>query len=534
MSKKIIIGLASLVILGGGGYFFAETVNSQVETITSQKLDEYGIKHGAIDYSIFTQTLKISDVEGTYSEKEKNTSITSFAKEITIKGISKDVINNNSFDSNLICDELSLTDYKNTFSLYGNEELVTNIGNVTITSPTLNIRELIKLHNTERFSEKYFQTILDFRHDGITYNNINFDIKKASENLAQLTIESLSFAPAESEKSTVTYNNATFNSEPLKLEIEKFNITDISIPNAKNLAKITNLAINLNKMEISEANEDSIQALTEYERLSNELLFELTQITQIPFASSNIENVKIFPKNQLATFNTPITLDKFEVIINEKDEILTIDSALGKILIPAEYFTILPVGGINTIIKQKFNNGFALSATNHREFNKNTKILTDNNSLTIDQLSNLNIKIVATLPTQDYTLIFLGSETFNSYLTPEHISNSIEINEIDLTYNDQGLINFSQNLVENIYGINKDVQKQLLTNELQQIKSFLMTTDDISKQNQDINLLIEKTLEFLVQDKKEFNANIKFNTPYTPSQLNTLDYPDMTLTISTK
>lgn len=533
MGKKIIIGLASLIVLGGGGYFFAETINSKVEAVASQKLNEYGIKHSAVEYSIFSQTLTISDAEGTYSEKEKNANIVSSAKEIKIKGISKDVINNNTFESDLICDELSLTDYKTTFSLYGNEELVTTIDSVNIVSPKLNVKELIALHNTERFSEKYFQTILDFRHDGITYNKINFDIKKASESLAQLSIGNLAFEPAKNEKSTVTYKDITFNAEPLKLEMGKLNITDIAFPNAKNLAKITNLAIKLNQIEISEANDDSIQSLTEYERLADELLYEITKITQIPFTSSSIEDVNIYLTELDPKVSKPITLDNLTVAIAENEKTLTIDSSLGKMLIPGEYFTLLPIDGVNTLIMQKFNNGFGISMSNHREFDRNTKVLTDNNNFSIDELLGLTIKTVATLPTENYTLIFIGNDIFKSSSISENSQYAIKLNEINATYNDNGFIDFCYDLTEKVLGIKKEEQKNLLINELENFKNTSLVKK--YKEDQDILLLFEKTLELITQNKKELNANIKFNKPYTINQLYAADYyPDITLDVTVK
>ena len=540
MSKKIIIGIAALAILGGGGYIFTESINSQVETITSEKLDSYGIKHSSVDYNMFSQTLKIHDIEATYKEQDKDANISSSIKEITIKGISKDVINNNSFDSTLICDQLSLTDYKIIFSLYGNEELVSTIGHFNVDSPKLNIKELINLHKTDRFSEKYFQTILDFKHNGINYKDINFDIKKGSEDIAQLAIADFIVAPSESNKTNIDYNNIAFTADTAKLTIEKFNIKDMALPTAKHLAKLTQLAMQLNEIEISEANQDSTQALVEYEYLSKELLLELTKITNIPFASTSIENVNLTLSELSSVVTKPISLDKFTINIEETDKNVTLDSSYGNITIPHEYFTILPINAVNTLVADKFKNGFILHGTNKKVYDKETKILNDESTLSANELATIGVKSIAKLLEKDYAFILTG-DTFNSFLlnTNEDLPNAIKLSEVEFSYLDEGLIDFSYLIAEKTLGMKKEDLKQLLINELEHFKTYSIIEEENeenikTQETKDIELVVEKLLDFLINDKKEFITNIKFNKPYTFAELLSIDYPEMTLDISTK
>ena len=104
MNKKILSGLAVLLVILAGGYFYTKKINSQIEEIAEQTLADYNIKHSAIKYNCLNKTLMIKDIAFPYDSK--NIKIDNTAEEILIKGVNADTIKKDTDEAMLLCKEL--------------------------------------------------------------------------------------------------------------------------------------------------------------------------------------------------------------------------------------------------------------------------------------------------------------------------------------------------------------------------------------------------------------------------------------------
>ena len=103
MNKKILWGVIALLLILGGGYFYVNKINAQVEEIAKATLERNNIANAGVTYSCLDKKLTIKNIVFPYSDNEVK--IDNSAEEIIIKGINADSFTTKSEEKALLCDE---------------------------------------------------------------------------------------------------------------------------------------------------------------------------------------------------------------------------------------------------------------------------------------------------------------------------------------------------------------------------------------------------------------------------------------------
>ena len=287
MNKKILWGVIALLLILGGGYFYVNKINAQVEEIAKATLERNNIANAGVTYSCLDKKLTIKNIVFPYSDNEVK--IDNSAEEIIIKGINADSFTTKSEEKALLCDEIILNNIKSTVYAYGNEELASTTEQVIIEKPLLNLLKLIALHRTNPYSEEYFQNLLDIRHHGVKIQNIAMQAFKGSKSEASFTVKDIELPAYSGDKFNIIYHAIDVKSTPLNLNIAEIDLKNIALPTAKYLADLSQTIMHLNALERSSEFENNPETILQFEKLSDLLIKQLLDYPASPI----IQEVKV-------------------------------------------------------------------------------------------------------------------------------------------------------------------------------------------------------------------------------------------------
>ena len=336
MNKKILWGVIALLLILGGGYFYVNKINAQVEEIAKATLERNNIANAGVTYSCLDKKLTIKNIVFPYSDNEVK--IDNSAEEIIIKGINADSFTTKSEEKALLCDEIILNNIKSTVYAYGNEELASTTEQVIIEKPLLNLLKLIALHRTNPYSEEYFQNLLDIRHHGVKIQNIAMQAFKGSKSEASFTVKDIELPAYSGDKFNIIYHAIDVKSTPLNLNIAEIDLKNIALPTAKYLADLSQTIMHLNALERSSEFENNPETILQFEKLSDLLIKQLLDYPASPI----IQEVKVlnsaFYLNEIEEIaQSPITFKELSYLLDENDKALNVASKLSDLTIAKEF-----------------------------------------------------------------------------------------------------------------------------------------------------------------------------------------------------
>ncbi len=89
------------------------------------------------------------------------------------------------------------------------------------------------------YSEEYFQNILNIRHDGIVFDNINMQAFKDSENNMSFAIDTIEFPAFRENNFDIFYKNINIASSPIDIKAAEIALQNITLPTAEYLATLS-------------------------------------------------------------------------------------------------------------------------------------------------------------------------------------------------------------------------------------------------------------------------------------------------------
>lgn len=537
MNKKILWGVIALLLIIGGGYFYVNKINAQVEEIANATLAQNNIANAGVTYSCLDKTLVIKKVVFPYSDKEVK--IDNSADEIIIKGINADSFKASSEDKALLCDEIIFNAVKSTVYAYGNEELISTTEQVTIKKPLLNLLKLIALHRTAPYSEEYFQNILDIRHNGIKFHNINMQAFKGSKSEASFGVKDIELPAFSGNAFDILYHDIDVKSRPLNFNIAEINLKNIALPTAKYLADLSKTVLRLNELERSSEFENNPAGIQEYENLSELLLKQLFDYPHSPF----VQEVKVlnsaFYLNEIEEVaGSPITLKEISYLFDENDNTLKINSNISELTIAKEFLKNIVSPASLELFSEKFANGMIFSANQSEEFTKETGQISDTMQFTVKDLATLSAEFDGKILNKDKKLFtdynfLLSDMDMTSFEDVEKILKNISFKALQLSYNDTGFIDFAFKIAANETGFPDASLKEEIINSLQNEKNAFLDSEDAL--DREIGKIIGTLIE-TIQTTGKFmikltltDDNVSF---YNLVQLN--DIPDYTLEVNAK
>lgn len=538
MNKKILSGLAVLLVILAGGYFYANTINSQVEEIAEQTLAGYDIKHSTVKYNCFNKTLTIKDIAFPYGSQ--NIKIDNTAEEMLIKGVNADSFKKDTDETMLLCKELIFNTVKSTVYAYDNEELETTTKKISIKKPVLNLQKLISLHTTMPYSEEYFQNILNIRHDGIVFDNINMQAFKDSENNMSFAIDTIEFPAFRENNFDIFYKNINITSNPIDIKAAEIALQNIALPTAKYLATLSKTIIRLNELERYLDYTNDNLSLLEYEKLSEMLLSQLSY----PYQSKTplISNIKIagvaFSFNEIDEIaKSPITIKELAYAINEDDKTLTIDSTLEQLIIANDFLQHAVTPASLEIFKQKFTNGMIISLGHNAEYAKETGLYTQDTKLSVDNLADLTAKLAGSVINKDKSVFLSNYNPFLSGLTDvdlDKIINTVTLKKLQVSYADTGFIDFAFKIAAQETGMPADKVKEQVLATLELEKNNIADIEERTTFDNDVIKVIDTLIE-TINNTGKFLMNITFDDDLTLNELYyATDVPAYTLEVDAK
>ena len=536
MNKKILSGLAVLLVILAGGYFYTKKINSQIEEIAEQTLADYNIKHSAIKYNCLNKTLMIKDIAFPYDSK--NIKIDNTAEEILIKGVNADSFKKDTDEAMLLCKELIFNTVKSTVYAYDNEELETTTKKISIKKPVLNLQKLISLHATMPYSEEYFQNILNIRHDGIVFDNINMQAFKDSENNMSFAIDTIEFPAFRENNFDIFYKNINIASSPINIKAAEIALQNITLPTAEYLATLSKTVIRLNELEryLDYAN-DSL-SLLEYEELSEMLLSQLSYQDSTPLMS----NIKIadiaFSFNEIdEVAETPITIKELAYAINENDKTLIINSELEQLTIANNFLQHVVTPKSLELFKQKFTNGMIISLGHNAEYTKETGRYTQDTKRSVDNLAELTAKTAGFVLNNDKSVFLSNYNTFLSGLTEydlDKILNTVILKNLQVSYADTGFIDFAFKIAAQETGMPADKVKEQALATLEMEKNTIADIEERTTFDNDVIKVIDTLME-TINNTGKFLIGITFDDELTLNELiNATNAPAYTLEVNAK
>lgn len=535
MNKKILWGVIALLLIVGGGYFYVNKINAQVEEIAKATLAQNNITNTGVTYNCLNKTLVIKNIVFPYSDNEVK--IDNSADEMIIKGINADSFKASSVDKALLCDEIIFNTVKSTVYAYGNEELASTTDQITIKKPFLNLLKLIALHRTAPYSEEYFQNILDIRHNGIIFHNINMQAFKGSKSEASFGVKDIELPAYAGDKFDILYHSINVQSRPLNLDIAEIDLKNIALPTAKYLAELSKTLTRLNDLERSSEFENNPEGILEYETLSELLINQLLDYPSFPF----VQEVKIlnsaFYLNEIEEVaKSPITLKELSYFFNENDKTLKINSNVNELTLAKEFLKNIVSPASLELFTEKFANGMVFSLNQSEEFTKETGQISDAAQFTVNDLASLSAQFEGKILNKDKKLFtdysFLLSD-MSSFDDVEEILKNISFKSLQLSYNDTGFIDFAFKIAANETGFPLNSLKEEIVTALQSEKNAFLDSEDtldreIGKIVSTLIETIQTTGKFLIKLTLT-DDNVSF---YKLLQWDNL--PDYTLEINAK
>lgn len=510
MNKKITIGLAVLILLLGGGYFFANSLNREIEELAQNTLKNNNIQTEDVKYNIFSQSLSLKNVTFVYSHNSMK--MDNKADEILVKGISKDNFIASAGDDALVCDEIEFKNLTSRYYAYDNEELETVTENISIAKPMLNIRQLLTLHKSAPFSEEYFQCLLDTKHDGIKIANLKMQAFKGSESQAVISIKNTELPPYNGEKFDMVYSGFSVTSPAINFDIAEILLEGVELPDAKSLAVFSKTAVRLNELERSGVLEDDPESFIEYENLSNQLLEQLAAVSATPFSTVKISDSRFYFNEIEQVAKIPVILKELSYKFDENDKELVVTSSLKDLTIAKEYLNNLASPACNTLIAEKFAQGLVIGGQSTASFSKETGEFFNDGMLSVPTLAEISAKAEGIIPSKDKNAFLFNLQKLGAELSEDELFKVLEdtqIKGIEVRYDDKGLIDFSYQILSAETGLPKENIKQASLTQLEQTKSFM-----ISQNSENIDKDIAKIIDTLIQtiDKTgKFFAKISFD-----------------------
>lgn len=478
MNKKILWGVIALLLIIGGGYFYVNKINAQVEEIAKATLDQNNIANSGVTYSCLDKTLIIKNVVFPYSDKEVK--IDNSADEIIIKGINADSFRAASEDKAILCDEIVLNAVKSTVYAYGNEELTSTTEKITIKKPLLNLLRLIALHRTAPYSEEYFQNILDIRHNGIKFHNISMQAFKGSKSEAGFGVKDIEFPAFSGDTFDIIYHDIDTKSKPLNFTIAEISLKNIALPTAKYLADLSKTVMRLNELERSSEFENP-SGILEYETLSDLLINQLFDYPRSPF----VQEIKVlnsaFYLNEIEEVaGSPLTLKELSYLFDETDTALKINSKISELTLAKEFLKNIVSPASLELFTEKFAKGMVFSLNQAEEFTKETGQISDNLQFTVNDLASLSAQFEGKILNNDKKLFtdynfFLDDMSFED---AEKILKNISLKSLQLSYNDTGFIDFAFKIAANETGFNAEALKEEILAALQNEKDVFLESED--------------------------------------------------------
>lgn len=534
MNKKILWGLIALLLIIGGGYFYVNKINAQVEEIAKATLTQNNIAHSGVTYSCLSKTLVIKNIVFPYSDKEVK--IDNSADEIIIKGINADSFRSASDDKALLCDEIILNNVKSTVYAYGNEELASSTDKITIKKPLLNLLKLIALHRTAPYSEEYFQNILDIRHNGIIFQDISMQAFKGSKSESGFSVKDIEFPAFSGETFDIIYHGINTKSRPLNFDIAEINLKNIALPTAKYLADLSQTVMRLNELERSSEFENNPAGILEYEDLSELLLKQLFDYPHAPF----IQEVKVlnsaFYLNEIEEVaQSPVTLKEISYFFDENDNTLKINSQINELTIAKEFLKNIVSPASLDLFTQKFADGMVFSLKQAEEFTKETGQISDTMQFTVNELAALSAEFDGKILNKDKKLFtnynFLLSDM--SLDDAEELLKNISMKSLQLSYSDTGFIDFAFKIAANETGFPADALKEEIIATLQNEKNTFLDSED--SLDQEIGKILSTLIE-TIQTTGKFMIKMTLTDDNVSFQklLEWEKLPDYTLEVTAK
>ncbi len=535
MNKKILWGVIALLLILGGGYFYVNKINAQVEEIAKATLERNNITNSGVSYNCLDKTLVIKNVVFPYSDNEVK--IDNSAEEIIIKGINADSFTAKSEEKALLCDEIILNKIKSTVYAYGNEELVSTTEKVSIEKPLLNLLKLIALHHTAPYSEEYFQNLLDIRHNGVKIQNVAMQAFKGSKSEASFTLKDIELPAYSGEKFNIIYHNIDVKSTPLNFNIAEVDLKNIALPTAKYLADLSQTIMQLNALERSSDFENNPATIHEYEKLSDQLLKQLFDYPASPI----IQEVKIlnsaFYLNEIEEIaETPITLKEISYLLDEDDTALKVNSKISQLTIAKELLKDIVSPASLELFTEKFAKGIVFSFDQTDVYTKESGEFSQDSNFSINELASLSGETKGKFFNKDNASFFFNNNPFlydMSFEEAEELLKNISLKSMQVSYVDSGLIDFAFKVAANETGFPAAALKDDILSFLQTEKQDFLENEDVIGSNEIVKII--DALTETIQTTGKFMGKITLNDDISILELIELnDIPNYTFEVSAK
>lgn len=534
MNKKILWGVIALLLVIGGGYFYVNKINAQVEEIAKATLEQNNITNTGVTYNCLDKTLVIKNVVFPYSDNEVK--IDNSAEEVIIKGINADSFKAKSEEKALLCDEIVLNNIKSTVYAYGNEELATTTEQVSIEKPLLNLLKLIALHRTAPYSEEYFQTLLDIRHNGVKFRNITMQAFKGSKSEASFTLKDIEIPAYSGDKFNIIYHNIGVKSTPLNFDIAEIDLKNIALPTAKYLADLSQTIMQLNALERSSEFENNPAIIHKYENLSDLLIKQLLDYPASPI----IQEVKVlnsaFYLNEIEEVaQTPITLKEISYLLDENDKALNVTSKLSELTIAKEFLKNIVSPASLELFTEKFAKGMVFSFSQSGVYTKETGGFSQDGNFTINELASLSGITKGKFLNKDKASFFYNNNPFlydMSFEEAEELLQNISLKSMQVSYQDSGFIDFAFKIAGNETGFPAAALKEEILATMQSEKNAFLDSED--QLEREIGKIISTLIE-TIQTTGKFQGTVTLNDDISLLKLIELnDVPNYTLEVSAK
>lgn len=533
MNKKILWGVIALLLILGGGYFYVNKINAQVEEIAKATLERNNIANAGVTYSCLDKKLTIKNIVFPYSDNEVK--IDNSAEEIIIKGINADSFTTKSEEKALLCDEIILNNIKSTVYAYGNEELASTTEQVIIEKPLLNLLKLIALHRTNPYSEEYFQNLLDIRHHGVKIQNIAMQAFKGSKSEASFTVKDIELPAYSGDKFNIIYHAIDVKSTPLNLNIAEIDLKNIALPTAKYLADLSQTIMHLNALERSSEFENNPETILQFEKLSDLLIKQLLDYPASPI----IQEVKVlnsaFYLNEIEEIaQSPITFKELSYLLDENDKALNVTSKLSDLTIAKEFLKNIVSPASLELFTEKFAKGMVFSFNQSTEYTKENGDFSQDGNFTVNELASLSGETKGKILNKDESIFFKYNPFFAdmTFDEAEELLTNVSLKSMQVSYNDSGLIDFAFKVAANETGFPAASLKEEVLNALQSEKSAFLDSEDAL--DREIGKIIGTLIETL-QTTGKFLGKVTLNDDVSLLELIKLeDIPNYTLEVSSK
>lgn len=526
MKKKLTYAAAFVLVLAVGGYFFIQKINKEIEEFVKNSLSKHNIEVSEVKYNFFSQTLSLKNLNLVYDNNSLK--LENSVDEILIKGISKDNFIASANDDALICDEIEFKNLASKFFAYNNEEMATTTESIRISKPMLNIRHLVELYKSAPFSEEYFQHLLDIKYDGATITNMNTHAYKGSASQAEINVKSIAFPPYNGTTFDIVYSDLALKSSPVNMNIGGIVLEGFSVPSAKTLSDFTQTVLRLNELERSGALEDDPQSFLEYEKLSNNLLEQISNLTVKPLDNIKITDISCY-LNEIPEFaDTPVSLKEFSYQFNENEKEISVASQVQDLILDKKFLLLLASPASAKIISEKFNENLKLSVSSSSAFVKESGEFTNTVTAGVPNLSDVKCQTNGLVANKDKNVFLYNFKDLTKDISLDELFDELDLilmKKIQISYEDKGLIDFAYQVLSAETGLPKESIKYVTLSELNGMKQMAKESNDSDMAN------IIDTLIQTIEKTGKFYADITFDRNYSLNELlATETIPEYTVT----